>query len=228
MMMYNIKVIASVHNEIGQCNADSLYNILESIRPEVIFEEQADDEYYQKLYQPDNNSSIIEVQAIKRYKENYDVVCVPVDLEPGQYLSMEQTDTYFKYFEKYTAIKEVNAEIHENIKNDGFKFLNSSKLLKLDRELKTRQDHLVKFESPFSLSQIKSLHESFLKENKERESAMIKNIYSYSKINSYDQAVFIPGFAHLNTLIQKISSYETKGELEINWSFYGDNIQSGI
>ncbi|MFY0650744.1 MAG: hypothetical protein JXQ96_01860 [Cyclobacteriaceae bacterium] len=222
--MQNIKVIASVHNEIGPCNPDSLYNILMSIRPEVIFEEQTDDEYYRKLYQPDNNSSIIEIKAIKKYKENFDVVCVPVDLEPELYLTMQKKDYYHDYFKKYDIIRKVNAEIHENIKKEGFNFLNSDKLLKLDLELKKRQDELVQFGSPFSLNPMKDLHESFLKENEERESAMIENIYSFSKTSSYEKAVFIPGFSHLEPLIKKIMSYETEDDFKINWSFYGDSI----
>ncbi len=222
--MQNVKVIASVHNEIGQCNADSLYNILESIRPQVIFEEQTDDEFYKNLYKPGRDLKILEVQAIKKYKENYDVVCVPVDLEPELYLTMQQKGQYDDYFKKYNAIQEVNSTIRDNIMVDGFNFLNSNKLLKLDRELKNRQDQLVKFESPMSLSQIKMLHESFLKENDERESAMIKNIYSYSKINSYVQAVFIPGFHHLEPLIQKLSLQENKDYPKINWTFFGDHI----
>ena len=37
--MHNITVISTNHKEIGKCNSEELYKIVESINPEVIFEE---------------------------------------------------------------------------------------------------------------------------------------------------------------------------------------------
>lgn len=37
--MYNIILIGTAHIENGQCNSDELYKIIESINPDVIFEE---------------------------------------------------------------------------------------------------------------------------------------------------------------------------------------------
>jgi hypothetical protein len=37
--MYNITLICTVHRENGKCNSEELYNIIEKINPEIIFEE---------------------------------------------------------------------------------------------------------------------------------------------------------------------------------------------
>jgi len=34
-----ITLVATVHREGGKCNSDELYNIIEKISPEIIFEE---------------------------------------------------------------------------------------------------------------------------------------------------------------------------------------------
>ncbi len=47
---------------------------------------------------------------------------------------------------------------------------------------------------------------------------MLYNIYSYSKENQYNQAVFFIGAAHQNSIIKKIAEYQTIENL--NWSFY--------
>ncbi len=37
--MYSITLISTAHSEYGKCNSDELYKIIESITPELIFEE---------------------------------------------------------------------------------------------------------------------------------------------------------------------------------------------
>ena len=41
--MYNITFIGTCHGKYGKCNSDELYKIIESISPDVIFEELTQD-----------------------------------------------------------------------------------------------------------------------------------------------------------------------------------------
>ena len=41
--MFNIVLISTEHREFGNCNSDELCKILESINPDVIFEEEPND-----------------------------------------------------------------------------------------------------------------------------------------------------------------------------------------
>jgi hypothetical protein len=53
-----------------------------------------------------------------------------------------------------------------------------------------------------------------------RENEMLRNIYTYSKENNYNQAVFLIGSAHRNSIIRKVAEYDTKEKVELNWTFY--------
>jgi len=49
--MYNITLICTKHKKCGECNSDELHKIIESISPEIIFEElshSAFHRYYQE------------------------------------------------------------------------------------------------------------------------------------------------------------------------------------
>ena len=53
-----------------------------------------------------------------------------------------------------------------------------------------------------------------------RENAMLKNIYNYSKENQFNQAVFLIGTSHKKSIMQKITKYEKKSEVKLNWTMY--------
>ncbi len=43
--MHNIIFVSTMHNEIGNCNAEELHKIIERLNPEVIFLEAVDETY---------------------------------------------------------------------------------------------------------------------------------------------------------------------------------------
>jgi hypothetical protein len=43
--MYNITLLSSFHKNLGKCNPDELYKIIEEIQPEIIFEELSFDTF---------------------------------------------------------------------------------------------------------------------------------------------------------------------------------------
>ena len=49
---------------------------------------------------------------------------------------------------------------------------------------------------------------------------MLNNIYNYSKQNQYDQAVFLLGAGHRNSIMQKIKVYNDNSDFKLNWLFY--------
>jgi hypothetical protein len=69
--------------EIGKCNSNELYNIIEKENPEIIFEEfdisRTDDEYYKNGHYKYQESCSVETTTIMRYLENYKVIHIPVD-----------------------------------------------------------------------------------------------------------------------------------------------------
>ena len=67
------------------------------------------------------------------------------------------------------------------------------------------------------------IHQLFNKQDDTRENAMLQNIYSYSKKNQYNQAVFLLGCGHRKSMIEKITEYKKMSEIELQWKIYGDN-----
>lgn len=50
--MYNVSLVSTIHSENGKCNHNELYIILESIKPEVIFDELSS--HYFEIYFDDS------------------------------------------------------------------------------------------------------------------------------------------------------------------------------
>jgi len=48
--MQNVILISTEHLDSGKCNSDELLKIIETINPEVIFEEQPNDDKYTTCY----------------------------------------------------------------------------------------------------------------------------------------------------------------------------------
>lgn len=66
--MMKITVIFTQHEESGHCNSYELLNIIERIKPTVIFEELSQSNF-DKSY-ADNNLDTLETNTIKKYKIN--------------------------------------------------------------------------------------------------------------------------------------------------------------
>jgi hypothetical protein len=105
--MYNITLIATEHKESGKCNSDELYKIIESINPEVIFEEETNDEKYHKYYNEENSFKSLEIQCIIKYLKKYNIKKIPVDIEPNQYLSYREWDYMFETIMRYDVYKKI-------------------------------------------------------------------------------------------------------------------------
>ena len=76
--MHNITLISTVHKEKGLCNAAKLHQILERVRPEVIFLEIPPSFFNQ--YFKENNRSNLESDAVNRFLEIHSAELVLVDV----------------------------------------------------------------------------------------------------------------------------------------------------
>jgi len=220
--MYNITLISTEHKESGKCNPDELHKIIESINPEVIFEEETNDEKYHKYYNEEHSCKSLEVQCIIKYLKKYNIQHIPVDIEPNQYLSYREWDYMFDTFNKYDVYKQIVQE-HCALRNkEGFTYLNSKKCSELFDKMKITEKQLIEFSGIFCKDELLRIYKLFHKEHDNRENAMLRNIYNYSKEKQYNQAVFLLGYAHRKSIIQKIIEYEKMSEIKLNWTIYGN------
>lgn len=49
------------------------------------------------------------------------------------------------------------------------------------------------------------------------ENEMLKNIYSYSKTNQFDKAIFMCGVAHRKSIIEKINKFNANEDIKLDW-----------
>jgi len=217
--MYNITLISTEHRESGKFNSDELYQIIESINPEVIFEEETDDDKYHSYYNEEDSFKSLEIQTIIKYKRDHDVRNIPVDGDQEQYLSFKEWEYMDDFFNQYTAYKLIIRE-HCSLRNKyGFAYLNSERCFEILRKIKLTEEQLISF-SGIKKDILSRYYTLFHKKHDVRENTMLQNIYQFSKENQYNQAVFLLGYAHRKSMEKKILEYESEDSLKINWSFY--------
>lgn len=211
--MYNITLLSTVHKEIGKCNSEELYKILQSISPDVIFLEAFENsysQYHQMLFsQFGVYQERLEIKAIQAYSQNHAFEYVPV-LDIG--LSDE--------FEKKLEIVSQNIDYQRLLDNyisvekeNGFQFLNSEEQIayqELMRELENRIiDNTI-------------MHQKADESMDAYEHSMLRNVYTFCQDNSFKSAIFMCGAGHRKTITQKIKEYELKENIKLNWTFYND------
>jgi predicted RNA methylase len=71
--MSNITIIFTMHLNVGKCNSKELYDIIEEVNPEIIFEEfdisRTEDEYYKNGHYKYQKECSVETTAIMNYLE---------------------------------------------------------------------------------------------------------------------------------------------------------------
>jgi len=234
--MHNITLIATTHSEMGKCNAHELYKIIEEIKPEIIFDELPRENFetlYNESYQARlvNNvlfnqkfiATPIEVQCNIRYKQNYDVDIIPVDIDTSHELSIfkDDIDRMFMAFFKNEEYLKLDAEKEILILQEGFYFLNSAKFLDFQDKKEALEKTLIELD--IERDKFTSIYnELYSKQYHNREYAMLNNIYNFSKSNHYNKAVFLIGADHKKSFVQKIAAYEKQTEMHLNWTMFGD------
>lgn len=213
MQLRNITLISTVHKEIGKCNSDELYKIIESINPDVIFLEAFEENYSkydQMLFsQYGVYTERLELKAIQAYSQNHTFEYVPV-------LDIGLSDD----FETKIKIVSENKECQRLLDNcnllemdGGFQFLNSEKSIELQEEMRELENRIIDNET--MRQKVKASIDAY-------ENSMLRNIYLFCKKKSFNTAIFMCGAAHRKTITQKIVEYETKENLNLNWKFYND------
>jgi hypothetical protein len=209
MQINRITLISTVHKEIGKCNSDELYKIIESINPDVIFLEALKENYtnYDKILfsQFGVYKERLELKTIQTYSQNHTFEYVPVldiglsdEFETKIKIVSENKDCQ-KLLDNYTYL-----EI-----NGGFEFLNSKKSIVLQDEMRELENRII--DNDTILQKVNASIDTY-------ENSMLRNIYSFCKEKSFNMAVFMCGAAHRKSIIEKIKNLDIK----LNWTLYND------
>jgi len=216
--MYNITIFFTTHSEIGKCKSVELYKIIESINPDVIFEEMSPDLFDWFYKENQLSDEPLEVKSIKKYLQNHNIKHIPVDITVSQDLSNRDIDYMFDTFKQYDVYKNIEDEQNRMIERDGFAFLNSKKCTELFEKKKNTEKSLMEF--MINKNFLFRIHKLFHEEHDNRENEIIRNIYNYSKENQYNQALLLIGSGHRKSIVEKIKKHKRRGNVKLNWILY--------
>jgi hypothetical protein len=210
-----------MHREIGKCNSKELYNIIEKVNSEIIFEEfdvsRTDDEYYKNEHYKKQDICTLETITIMKYLQNNQVIHIPVD-------TYDTTDSHKEYMNyMYRKISKNSEEYNNLVKmnfilscQQGFPYLNSLECSDLLQKIRLIEEEIVKFLNDKILLNVYKLWQLV---TDSRENEMVKNIYDYSKNHCYNNALFIIGAEHRKSIIDKAQEYNMKEKIKLNWNF---------
>jgi hypothetical protein len=222
--MYNITLVCTAHTEIGNCNSEELYKIIESINPDVVFEELSINLFNRFYNENQLIDESLEVKCLKRYLQNHNIKHIPVDIDITSNLTNSDIDYMIKTFKKYDAFKKLESEQNFLTEHYGFAYLNSNKCSELFDRIKNAERSLMEF--GFNKNLLSHFYKLFHEEHDNRENEILHKIYVYSNENLYNRAVLLIGSAHRNSMIKKIKDYKRNGKLRLNWTIYNAQRQA--
>ena len=207
--------------ESGKCSSDELLKIIESINPEVIFEEEPNDDQYHSYYSDQNSFKTLEIQTIIKYKQNHNIVNIPIDKPINEFVSLYLLDWLTKIFKKFNNHNILVRE-HCYLRNhNGFTYLNSEKCSKLNEKKLLLEKQIISKIGPAN-DELNKLYNQFHHEVDARETKMIENICEFSKSNKFEKAVFFLGCAHRESLRKKLLDHKILNNNQITWVFYNE------
>jgi len=217
--MRNITLLCSVHHENGLCNVGELLKILRAIEPEVVFEEMLPSHF--GFYYKHRTISTLESQALTTYREFKSFQQVPVDryeIAPDVLAEIK------KGFEGVCArveqisqeYRELDKEKNNRVYQLGFKYLNSVAYSTLMARIFEIEDQTITQMGDHNFVRALEMWRHALQE---RERAMIRNIYDFSRDNAFDAGIFLVGAAHKMGIIREIEKHARMEAGLISWRF---------
>ena len=218
--MNNITLISTEHRESGHCNSTELLRIVERISPQVIFEENPNDQHYQSYYNNENSFNSLEVQTIKKYKISHNLIHIPVDKPINEYVSLQVLDMLSSKYREYQDYNKLIKE-HCFLRDQyGFEYLNHNRCKVLVKIMNNFEKQII------AQNDLHYFYNLFQGELELRENAMLENIYNYCIESEFEQAILFLGFMHRESFEKKILKYNSKEELNLKWTYYKGNDNS--
>jgi DNA-binding protein Fis len=207
--------------ESEKCNSDELMKIIEAINPEVIFEEEPNDEKYLSCYSDPNSFKTLEIKTIIKYKQNHEIVNLPIDKPINEFASLFLQDRFNEMFKQnldYMQLIKVHCFLRDK---NGFSYLNSKQCSDLNENKILLEKQIIANSGP-AKNDLNNLYNQFHQEIEARERKMIENIHNSTKSNKFNKAVFFLGYAHRESIRKQILEYGLFNSTRINWTFYLD------
>lgn len=213
--MKRVLVVCSVHRDLGLANASELYALLSRLRPEVVFLELPSADLADYL---DGTRGTTESIAAARYRANYPVALVPVDLPAPGNEFRRNVDYLFDRVEQASPEYNRLSYLHrQNVCTYGFAYLNSASSFALWSAIQeAMRTTIVELGDPTTTE----LYASWTHAHYNREKAMIESVESYARQKPFNTGVLLVGLAHRQSLIDK-SRMGGDRPPTVQWEFDG-------
>ncbi len=215
--MCNIILIATSHKENGMCSSKELLKILHKINPDVIFEELSQ-QSFTDIYEGRLSDSL-ETNTIIIYSNEKTVKHHPVDVDGNRLIDKKlkkSITNMFENFERNLDYQQLRSNLYNLAYEFGFSFLNSIECEALFAQKYFLEQRLAE---TYEQGELVAVHQTWIRINDFRESEMLNNIYKYSEINDFDNAIFLVGAEHRKPIIDMINKTENEKRVKINWNF---------
>jgi hypothetical protein len=205
-----------VHNENGLCNENELIRILETVRPDVIFEEIRPSDF--DSYYRDKSRCTLETGAIGKYVEAKPTQQVPVDdfIIPDNF--PEEMSTLFDYVEsdsiEYLALI---AERNQKTHHLGFSYLTSPEFEALSKSTRAALEKSIALSRSEILEKILSTWNDLLRR---REDSMLENIYDFWRNSPFKEGVFLVGAEHMSSIVGHVERRMKTEVSLVDWKIW--------
>ena len=209
--MHDITFISTIHKEIGKCNAEELYKIIEKLSPEVIFLEAVDDTYSEYENYLFSTYGVyhkkLEISAIQKYNSITSFEYVPV-CDSG---ISDAFHTKIKLVCQDRELQKLIDTFNSLASKHGFKFLNSLESINLQEEMRVLESRILNGSDLDKI--VKADIDAY-------ENPMLRNIYSYCNNNHFTSAIFMCGAAHRKSIIEKIEKSKIEEQVNLTWNIF--------
>jgi hypothetical protein len=207
-----VSLIGTYHEERGAVTVSALLEILERIRPEVVFAETP--RTHVDAWR-DGSHGTVESIAVARYADTHSVDVVPVDLPKPE-------DSFFRDYEEVScAIERTSPEFRrlmdlntDRTRREGFIYLNSKECIDAWADIYREELETIEYIHNSRLCHIYAQVRDLLDR---RDLEMLRNIHAYCASTARNCGAFLVGAAHRKSLIEKLRAAGETANSSIEW-----------
>lgn len=207
--MKKITFISTRHQEHGNCNADSLCQILSNINPDVVFLEAFENTYSNYHQMNYKNFGVynkkLEIKALQKYGELRKFEYIPVLNSPMSNHFDNKNAVVCNYFEFQNLLDNYNAYVNKY----GFEFLNSKHSIHFHDKMHNLENKIF-INSELGTKAYETINTY--------ENEMLTNIYQYCENNNFTHAVFMCGAGHRKSIIEKVTNNHLNTKFNVQWN----------
>lgn len=217
-----VSLIGTYHQERGAVTVSALLEILDRIRPEVVFAESP--RSHIDVWR-DGSHGTVESITVARYAHAHSVDVVPVDLPTPEVAFFREYEEVSRAIERtspeFRRLMDLNTD---RSRRGGFSYLNSDECLQAWTDIYREELETIEYINNSRLTDIYARVRDLMDR---RDLEMLRNIRAYCASSAQSCGAFLVGAAHRKSLIEKLDAAGETASARIEWNLGGSPAGSG-